>query len=32
MFARGKGMTHWNEMVARPKDHIQRWHLLPDTN
>ncbi|XP_032777533.2 synaptotagmin-15-like isoform X1 [Daphnia magna] len=32
MFARGRGMAHWNEMFARPREHIQLWHPLPDLN
>lgn len=32
MFARGRGLAHWNEMLAKPRDHIQKWHPLPDCN
>ncbi|XP_046649963.1 synaptotagmin-15-like isoform X3 [Daphnia pulicaria] len=32
MFARGRGMAHWNDMFARPREHVQLWHPLPDLN
>ena len=28
MFARGKELDHWNEMVANQKDQITHWHAL----
>ena len=28
MFARGKELQHWNEMLACPKQQISYWHKL----
>ncbi|XP_038059537.1 synaptotagmin-15-like [Patiria miniata] len=28
MYARGKELEHWNEMVSHPKDTIAHWHSL----
>lgn len=28
MFARGKELQHWNEMVANQKDQVTNWHTL----
>jgi hypothetical protein len=28
MFARGKGVEHWNEMLANQKEQISQWHTL----
>ena len=28
MYARGKELDHWTEMVSNPKDTIAQWHSL----
>lgn len=28
MFARGKELDHWNEMVANQKEQVAHWHTL----
>jgi len=28
MFARGKELQHWNDMVASPKEQVMNWHTL----
>lgn len=28
MFARGKELDHWNEMVSKPKEMVKQWHAL----
>ncbi|XP_046369955.1 synaptotagmin-15-like isoform X1 [Haliotis rufescens] len=28
MFARGKELDHWNEMVANQKEQVSHWHVL----
>ena len=28
MFARGKELDHWNEMVANQRDQVTQWHGL----
>jgi len=28
MFARGKGLDHWTEMLSKQKDQIMYWHLI----
>lgn len=28
MFARGKELEHWNEMIANPREQISQWHVL----
>ncbi|XP_070182783.1 synaptotagmin-15-like [Littorina saxatilis] len=28
MFARGKELDHWNEMIANQRDQVQQWHVL----
>lgn len=28
MFARGKELEHWNEMLSNPKEQIQQLHSL----
>ncbi len=28
MYARGKELEHWNEMVSHPKETIAQWHSL----
>ena len=28
MFARGKELDHWNDMVANPMEQFQRQHIL----
>lgn len=28
MFARGKELDHWNEMVANQREQITDWHVL----
>lgn len=30
MFARGKGLDHWNEMLAKSREQVQYWHPLAD--
>ncbi|XP_078453836.1 synaptotagmin-15-like isoform X2 [Lampetra planeri] len=32
MYARGRGLEHWEEMIAKPKEMVKRWHALsPDS-
>ncbi|XP_059889460.1 LOW QUALITY PROTEIN: synaptotagmin-15-like [Delphinus delphis] len=28
MYARGKELEHWNEMLSKPKELVRRWHAL----
>ncbi|XP_029787933.1 synaptotagmin-15 isoform X1 [Suricata suricatta] len=28
MYARGKQLEHWNEMLSKPKELVKRWHAL----
>ncbi|XP_065699143.1 synaptotagmin-15 isoform X1 [Patagioenas fasciata] len=28
MYARGKELEHWNEMISKPKELVKRWHAL----
>ena len=28
MFARGRELDHWNEMLANPREQIGHWHSL----
>ena len=28
MFARGKELDHWNEMLANQKEQVSHWHAL----
>ena len=28
MYARGRELEHWNEMIAKPKEQISLWHRL----
>nr|XP_017535184.2 synaptotagmin-15-like isoform X2 [Manis javanica] len=28
MYARGKQLAHWNEMLNKPKELVKRWHAL----
>ena len=28
MFARGRALEHWNQMMARKRDHVLQWHTL----
>ncbi|XP_004681106.2 PREDICTED: synaptotagmin-15 [Condylura cristata] len=28
MFARGRELEHWNEMLGKPKELVKRWHAL----
>ncbi|XP_069951944.1 synaptotagmin-15-like [Cherax quadricarinatus] len=30
MFARGRALNHWNEVLSTPKDAIQYWHPLTE--
>ncbi|XP_069187290.1 synaptotagmin-15 [Procambarus clarkii] len=30
MFARGRALNHWNEVLSAPKDAIQYWHPLTE--
>ncbi|ODM87822.1 Synaptotagmin-15 [Orchesella cincta] len=30
MFARGKGLDHWTEMVSKQKEQIQYWHAVSE--
>ncbi|XP_068213645.1 synaptotagmin-15-like [Palaemon carinicauda] len=30
MFARGRGLNHWNEVLSTPKEAIQYWHPLTE--
>eukprot|EP00070_Physeter_catodon_P030453 XP_028337347.1 synaptotagmin-15 [Physeter catodon] len=31
MYARGKELEHWNEMLSKPKELVRRWHALCHT-
>ncbi|XP_065494986.1 synaptotagmin-15-like isoform X2 [Caloenas nicobarica] len=28
MYARGKELEHWNEVISKPKELVKRWHAL----
>ncbi|XP_021140074.2 synaptotagmin-15 isoform X3 [Columba livia] len=28
MYARGKELEHWNEMISKPKELVKQWHAL----
>ena len=28
MYARGRELEHWNEMISKPKEQISLWHRL----
>ncbi|XP_063585843.1 synaptotagmin-15-like [Penaeus indicus] len=28
MFSRGKALEHWDQMVARKREHVKQWHTL----
>ena len=28
MFARGKELDHWNEMLSKERDQVSHWHVL----
>jgi hypothetical protein len=30
MFARGKGLDHWTEMLSKQKEQIQYWHAVSE--
>ncbi|KAL8577901.1 hypothetical protein ACOMHN_011897 [Nucella lapillus] len=28
MFARGKELDHWNEMISNQREQVQQWHVV----